>query len=317
VETEAGSWGREVIWTAMPEYRARIATRTSILEQDPGRYCMPDHMRWAGWDTLLWVMEQLAQDCPEHFEFSSDGEHFVWKNRALGIEQAFRYGDASTLPLEPLDFIGRQITEDLVLLDQRDGRLWAEAGLVTFPHHWSVRFVQGMSFQEIHGPIPTAASGGDVFQRVERFLVRTEPGDAFRRVNFTFQLGSNLDFSFEAQGRRAAHGLDAGKLEDAGSLIHLRTEIQHLVRLPRTGAILFLITTRLLPLEKLVSVPEWSRRTLAVLEELPEEIWEYKGLAAIADLLLPYLRNATSCHGLRTRTARSTSARRACAGRPA
>jgi len=41
-----------------------------------------------------------------------------------------------------------------VLLDQREGSLWADAGIVTFAADWSMRFDVGMRFLEVHGPVP-------------------------------------------------------------------------------------------------------------------------------------------------------------------
>jgi len=60
--------------------------------------------------------------------------------------------------------------------------------------------------------------------------------------------------------------------EDLGARLHLRAEVQHLVRLPKSDAVLLLIRTYLLPLEDLARVPEWRDRLAAVLEEHPASL---------------------------------------------
>jgi len=78
------------------------------------------HMHKASWDTLEMIMEHLAQDYPKLFSLTRAGDQWLWRNRALGIEQAFRFGNAGTLPCEPLEYIMRQTQGDIALLDQRD-----------------------------------------------------------------------------------------------------------------------------------------------------------------------------------------------------
>ena len=51
------------------------------------------------------LMEHLAADYPEHFTLERDGDRWLWINRPLGIEQRFTFGDAGTLPFEPLEYL--------------------------------------------------------------------------------------------------------------------------------------------------------------------------------------------------------------------
>ena len=75
----------------------------------------------------------------------------------MGLDQRFTFGDAATLPREPLDYITRQAQGDFVVMDQREGDLWAEAGMVTTQADWSLDFDMGMTFKEWHGPVPLGA----------------------------------------------------------------------------------------------------------------------------------------------------------------
>jgi hypothetical protein len=64
-----------------------------------------------------------------------------------------------------------------------------------------------------------------------------------------------------------------------GRRVHLRVELQHLIRLGGSGAILFLIRTYLVSLEELAQVPAWRERLGRVLGELPADMADYKGLS--------------------------------------
>jgi dimethylamine monooxygenase subunit A len=293
--TQTGSWG-EKITRVGPDYEEFIAERARILAMDPGRLIEVPHLRAAEWDTLLYLMRHLAQEHPADFELTEPTKPIKptdstrqahWVNRRLGLTHDFTPGDPATLPAGqgPLEFIGRQVVEDLVLLDQRDGHLHADAGLVTFASGWSFPFVAGMSFQEIHHPVPRANQDG-VFHRAETFLKRLQPGEAYRRVNWTFQPGKTLDKSLDdtAPWRREANRVLAKTQTETETAqfaadVYLRVELQHLVRLETSAAVLFLIDTRFLSLADLAKVPDWAARTIAVLTELPEDMADYKGLA--------------------------------------
>lgn len=75
--------------------------------------------------------------------------------------------------------------------------------------------------------------------------------------------------------------------------MHLRVELQHLIRLETSGAVLFLIDTRLLSLADLAAVPAWSARVLAVLDDLPDDIADYQGLRQLRPLITRCLRQLT------------------------
>jgi hypothetical protein len=200
-------------------------------------------------------------------------------------------GDDASLPEHPLRFAGRQVEEDVVVLGARDERLWLDAALVAFASVWSVGFDAGMSFAELHRPVPGEAAQR-VFARAERFLLGRDPGEAWRRLDWGLQLDDRPDLSldaFPAWGPRRA-ALD---VTDPGREVHLRTEVQHLVRLPLTGSVLFLVGVRLLPLSQVALVPAWAARLAAVLETLTPETREYKELDELGPLAAAWLRGQT------------------------
>ncbi|MEU6036731.1 DUF3445 domain-containing protein [Actinomadura sp. NPDC047616] len=293
VATAAGAWGGPVI-DVDDDYHAELAERRRVLARDPGRCVVLPHMRPAAWDALLFVLRELAAGHPGVMELRDDGAgRLRWRNDLLGVDQAFTVGDDGSVPGGPLRFAGSQAQEDLVLLDQREDALWADAGLVTFAANWSLAFDIGMSFAEVHGPVPRLHAAG-VVDRAQRFLLRLAPGQEYRRTNWGMTVDRRLDTSAETYPHwgRDRRTVAEGPAAELGDRLHLRVEVQHLVRLAPSGAVLFLIRTYLLSLADLATVPEWRRRFAAVLASLPDDLVDYKGLVRFRDAAVRWLHAA-------------------------
>ena len=257
-------------------YVAEMHDRALVLKEDPLRYQALPHMMTAQWDTLELLMEQQAAGYPELFTLTKDGDRWHWINRPLNIDQHFTFGDPATLPCEPLEYITRQAQGDFCLIDQRDGNLWMDAGMVTTQADWSLDFDIGMNFMEWHGPVPLAHQIG-VFDRALKFLLNLQQGRPVRRLNWTMTINSRLDTSPENYHK---WGPDRATVtpENVGHKVHLRCELQSLWRLPRSNGILFVVRCFLIKMEELVTVPKWGRRFHRVLRDLPPELADYKGL---------------------------------------
>jgi hypothetical protein len=294
VPTPAGQWGDAVV-VVDSEYADELAEREQILAEDPTRLVALAHMDVACWDAMLVMMRELATSRPDAFALTrGPGATYSWRNDLLGIEHDFVPGDPTTLPAayaDPLAWIGAQVQEDIVLLDQRDGVLYGDAGVVTFAADWSFGFDVGMSFLEIHGPVPRIHETG-VITRAHEFLKRLQPGDVFRRTNWTLTIGRRLDVSTERYPDWGPDREHVQRVDDDefGRIVHLRVEVQHLIRLPESGAVMFLIRTYMLPLADLATVEDWRLRTAAVLEELPEDMADYKGIAKYRHRTAAWLR---------------------------
>ena len=266
---------------------AEMADRAKVLKEDPLRYQALPHMMAAQWDTLELLMESQAAGYPEHFSLEKNGDQWRWINRPMGIDQTFTFGDASTLPMEPLEFITRQAQGDFVIVDQRDGQLWCDAGMVTTQADWSLDFDNGMNFHEWHGPVPLAHEIG-VFDRALKFLLNLQQGKPVRRLNWTMTINPRLDTSPENYHK---WGPDRATVtpENVGDKVHLRCELQTLWRLPRSNAILFVVRCYLIKMEELVTVPKWARRFHRVLRDLPPELADYKGLTRYRPTTIEWL----------------------------
>lgn len=291
IATAAGSWGDKRV-VVDEHYRSELNERRLVLGRDPSRYRCLEHMAPAAWDCMMTVMRDLAVEYPDSMSLTREGEGWRWRNELLGIDQYFVYGARSTLPADPLLFLCSQIQEDVVLLDQREGQLWGDAGVVTFAADWSFGFDVGMSFLQIHGPVPRIHSE-NVATRAHDFLLRLQPGQSYRRTNWTLTVDGKLDTSTEVypEWGRDRRTLADGPLAEVGDRLFLRTEVQHLMRLPSSNAIMFLIRTYLLSFRDLATVPEWAERTHKVLEDLPLDMAEYKGITRTRGPGMSWLRS--------------------------
>ncbi|MBU1307398.1 MAG: DUF3445 domain-containing protein [Alphaproteobacteria bacterium] len=269
-------------------YRSEMAERARVLERDPDRCLVMPHMQQAGWDAVEMLMTHLATDYPEWFELERDGERWLWRNHALDLCQRFTFGDPASLPCEPLEYITRQVQGDFAMLDQRDGNLWMDAGMITCPADWSIKFDAGMSFTQWHSPVPMAHQLG-VFDRALKYLMNIQVDQPVRRLNWTLTVNPRLDTSSETfhewGGERAQVSA-----ENVAQRVHLRVELQFMPRLPRSNALLFGIRTYLISLEELASNPAWACRLHRVLRDLPEAIADYKGMTLYRQTVVDWLR---------------------------
>lgn len=268
-------------------YLGETNDRRLVLAEDALRCQILPHMDLASWDTLELVMESFSNAYPAHFSLTRNGTEWTWKNRPMGIEDRFTFGDTATLPCPPLEYIGRQTQGDLVLMDQRNQNLYMDAGVVTTQADWSLNFDLGMDFMQWHGPVPVAHELG-IFDRALKFLLLLQTGRPVRRLNWTMTINPHLDTSPENfdQWGPARATVDA---DNAGRLVHLRVELQTLFRLPRSNGILFGVRVYLLRLDELVQNPVWARRMHRVLKALPAELVDYKGMTRFRDDAVTWL----------------------------
>lgn len=268
-------------------YVAECHERELVLAAEPLRYQALPHMMSAQWDCLELIMVSLAHDYPEHFTLTRQSTRWHWVNRPLKIDQQFTFGDAASLPRQPLDYITRQAQGDFVVMDQREGNLWCEAGMVTTQADWSLDFDMGMTFKEWHGPVPLAHEMA-VFDRALKFLLNLRLGQPVRRLNWTMTVNPRLDTSPE---NYPFWGKDRASVtaQNAGDLVHLRVELQGLWRLPRSNAVVFGIRCYLISLRELSSFPKWARRVHRVLKNLHPALVDYKGLTRYREAAVAWL----------------------------
>ena len=268
-------------------YLSEMEERRIVLEQDPNRFGRLAHMDLHHWDTLELLMESMARDYPEHFTLTKDGDNWTWENRPMEIKDSFVFGDKSTLPYDPMEYIGRQAQGDFVVMDQRDESLYADSALITCAADWSIQFDLGMSFMEWHGPVPIAHEIG-VFERALKYLLMLRLGEPVRRLNWTITMNPRMDTAPEVY-HEWGHERTSVTPENAGQVVHLRVEVQTLFRLPRSNGMLFGIRTYLISMEDLCTNPEWAKRMHRVMKNLNLEIKDYKGITRYHETLVNWL----------------------------
>jgi hypothetical protein len=291
VTTAAGTWGQHVV-DVDEFYCDTIALRRSMFDADPRRCRYLPHLRPAAWEALIYLLTELAGSQPESMHLDLDGDTAHWRNDLLDRRADFVVGDDGSLPVDPLRFAAEQVQEDIVLLDQRDGHLYVDAIASTFSGMWSNTFTLGMSFDDIHGPVPRIHATGMV-TRTEQFLMGLLPGEEYRRVSWAIADG-RFDMSLEGYHEWSSDPWAAIRGSGAYGEAVVRIEVQHTIRLAASGAILFLIRTHMCTLSEIATVPSWLTQLTAVVTELPDDLVDDKGYAEIRDDLIAWLRRAST-----------------------
>ncbi len=268
-------------------YVSEMRDRAIVLNEDPKRCQALPHMMAAQWDTLELLMTNKARSYPDLFTLERNGDQWHWINQPLGIDDTFVFGDQSTLPYEPMEYITRQAQGDFCIVDQRNDTLWMDAGMVTCQADWSLDFDIGMNFMEWHAPVPMAHELG-IFDRALKFLMNVQQGRPVRRLNWTMTVNPRLDTSPENYHK---WGPDKTTVtaQNIGSKLHLRCELQSFWRLPRSNALLFPIRQYLISLNDIATIPKWACRMHRVLTTIPDSIAEYKGFSRNRQLALDFL----------------------------
>jgi dimethylamine monooxygenase subunit A len=269
-------------------YPAEIKWKRELLEKYHSRcYQSTNHTLEAQWETVNLIIHDLISHYPEQFQLVKKANQWTFTNLKINETTTFTFGNHRSLELEPLDFIGRHVQEDLIIMMQRDGDLFLDAGQLCFPANWSLYFNLGMNFKEIHAPIPEFQTD-HLDDRILQFLMRIEAGAPWGRKNWGMSAGNRLDTSLETFSEWGQLRKQVTK-ENAGELVHFRVEDQKLFRLSKSNAILFTIHSHVIPLGKFIQHTPWHEQFYTILRELPEYIIDYKGLSLYRNQVLEYL----------------------------
>ncbi len=268
-------------------YLSEMHDRALVLDEDPLRCQSLPHMTLAGWDTLELLMVSKAEGYPDLFSLTRDGDNWHWINRPMKIDQKFVFGDETTLPYGPLEYITRQAQGDFCVLDEREGNLWMDAGMITTQADWSLDFDIGMNFFEWHAPVPLAHEKG-IFKRALKYLLAIQQSNPARRLNWTMTVNPRLDTSPEHYHQWGPENTHITP-ENVADKLFLRIELQSFWRLPRSNGMLFPIRCYMLSMRDLTTVPKWAKRFHRVLSTLPPEIASYKGLDNFRQTAIDYL----------------------------
>ena len=132
---------------------------------------------------------------------------------------------------EPFAVLAALVQEDLLLLERRGAEHVLVAGLLCFPSRWTLAEKIGRPLTRIHRPVPEYDA--DLAMRVERLFERARPGRPIWRANVLASPDAVLHRPEPEAAPRAT----------VAPATHVRSERQTVLRLPRTGAVLFAIHT--------------------------------------------------------------------------
>ncbi len=273
-------------------YLSTLQLKDAILASDPQYYsCFAPESDMAAWDALEVLLPEMAANYPDLFLLERRGTEYAWTNRAIGHNWSFLFGQSKTLPYAPLDWIGRQVPEDLILLSHTDlGRAVCLAGQLCFAAAWSLRKKIGQPFLEVHAQVPGFAES--IGQASDSMMSRLKPGRPTWRLNWGIAATDRLNLS-PATSSEWLPEWDKVTAQNAGQRCWWRVERQTMSRFARSKCTLFTIRTYLTRLDEVAADPHRRQMMLGVLHTMPEPTRRYKRLDAIAESIIEYLTNLT------------------------
>lgn len=273
-----------------PEYEVQVEwKRKKLDEQKTVRFQAFPHTLEMQWELVEMLVSLAVDKYPEYFSITKNGNHWIFENKILNEKESFIFGDESSIEHEPLDMIGRHFHQDFILMVHRDENYHLEVAQQSFAALFSPHWNLGMSFNEIHAPVPFVNRDGvDLTDRIRKFLSTIDPGQPKTRVNWNL-MADRWDVNYETFDVWGPQRYEVTE-ENAGKWVNVRVEEQWFIRLPRSNAILFVLDTMFLPLEDLKLRPHWLKTTYFNLADIPADMADYKGMTPFLPQSLAYLK---------------------------
>ncbi|MBN8825650.1 MULTISPECIES: DUF3445 domain-containing protein [unclassified Spirosoma] len=272
-------------------YPSEIGLKRQLLAELPTYYFQAlSGYESAQWEALEWLLYKLANTYPAQFSLTRQDNQWHWVNHILAEETTFRQGDDTSLPHAPLDWVGRQVQEDVLLLSGHEGRL--VAGQLCFANDWSLDEKIGLPFWQIHAPINPIVE--PMMRSAEAFMQRLPAGKSFWRANWSVKVSNQLDRStrhLPTLKQQLNDCLPRLTIDTIGDQLYLRVERQTLTRLPKSGVILFTIHTYQSRLADEAADPNRAARMVQVFSTTPPAMIDYKSMTHFLPALLNYLRD--------------------------
>ncbi len=269
-------------------YYSEVMLKRKLLDDDHSYYykASPVTIK-AQWEVVEKILAGLSTTHPENFKFIKNNTTISWKNLILKEEIDFVLGNLSTLPQEPLDWIGRQIQEDLLLLDASSV---LQAGQLCFPSGWDIQWKFQKHFLDLHAPVPSVM--GPTLRAADKLIERIPVNKPIARTNWGFRVSEQMDLSTrhrESYSKLLNTLLPEINSDNAGDKIYVRSERQTLSRLPESGFVLFTIHTYNSKVKDEVQNIDNAKAMLAFVKGAPPELIEYKVMTPYLKILIEYL----------------------------
>lgn len=190
----------------------------------------------------------------------------------------------------PVDAAGRLTQEDwCVHLPDDQGRWRLVAASVCFPTRWDLTTKIGRTIREIHAPVPLYDQ--QLADPMDAYFARMRPEQGAWRLNW------NVTDDPVLHQPRHVTAASPPPTHEVGGRVWLRVERQTLVKLPRTGAIVFGIRVHVDPLSSLANDTESLARLRAALAALPAEVLEDKALVDLRPTVDAWLASMLAAGG--------------------
>lgn len=274
-------------------YHDELALKNQLLTHNHQRYFqalpMTEPLQW---ETLEIILPNIAGSYPQHFSLTIRDQAWTWQNRLLDTTTCFIFGNPDSLPLAPLDWLGRQLQEDLLILSgTKEQAMPLVAGHLCFPNAWCLDDKMNQPFLAIHHPVPIFQTA--VGRPSQLLLERLKPHRPVWRVNWALVTTDQLSLTPDViQHGKLLH--EAITLANIGDNCFVRIEKQTLVRLPRTNALLFTVHTYREAIASVIKTPGYAQRIAHTIHTTPNTLLDYKGITAFKNVLLNYLDASTS-----------------------
>lgn len=270
-------------------YLYEVSLKRKMLTENPDWYFLsnPD-TKAAQWEALELILTGLAKNYPQHFKLQKQNTTWQWTNNLLNETQTFVVGDDATLPLQPLNWVGQQVQEDLILLN---AYLIVVAGQLCFPSGWSLSDKMNQHFIKVHAPLPQITES--MIQSANKLLERIPAHKPVTRNNWGFRVCDWLDLSTRqsAAYKKLLHEVSETLLPDeVGEKIFVRVEHQTLSRLPVSNHILFTIHTYQNKVKEEMEDVERATALTGFLDSVPDQMLEYKLMTPFIEALRIYVK---------------------------
>lgn len=227
------------------------------------------------------VLEQRAGLIERHADwfvaFDAQSDTFVKETAALLASTGLALNGDDVAPRKLLHRMGMATDADLVVLRPDAGAWRVTAGVVCFPSGWSLPEKLGKTLEDIHGVVPGLNAA--LSERINKFISGLKPGYSWERVNWGLSAADQLSMHPNLQPSRLQSDTPVNQ-------VWVRVEMQSLALLPETGGLLFGIRILNQPLITLLEDASLKVRIERALRTMPDDVAEYKGLAAFRETFL-------------------------------
>ncbi|MFM7756740.1 MAG: heme-dependent oxidative N-demethylase family protein [Actinomycetota bacterium] len=271
-------------WIEIGEnYERDMAVKARVRADHPDTVfaALPDVEPEAA-EVLDTLVDHLTTRFPDDFRRSGDG----LRNLRLGEDVAVEPTAAGTWAEHPLSVCGGLVQEDLALLVPRRGELVFGGGSVCFPNRWDLSSKIGLSLAQVHEPV--ARLNAQLREPIDSFFERLTPDKPFWRLGWGVL---DTDDPYQPLDGTAVPAPTLPEVGDpaTGDRLFLRVERETIRRFPVTGAVLFTIRTYIRPLRHLVERPEDAARLAEALDNLPDDVRDYKRTSELTAPALAWL----------------------------